>query len=227
MNSTNPSRLQPVGTFAGLPSITWIGILLSLFGINVLNAFFKTFAGDPLTDSQMMVRELIIFGMVAFLLFYILPKEKMDLSSIGLHNRHWGKSLLWAVVLVIVAFAGILGCLEIAKLLGWKFGESKSFSLLSKPVIAFITLRAGVAEEVFMRGYLLERFTTLTGRKWAAFLLSTLPFGILHFPQGYAGILIATVAGAVFALFYFWKRDLKANIIAHFLVDFIPNVLVF
>lgn len=25
---------------------------------------------------------------------------------------------------------------------------------------------------------------------------------------------------------YIWKRDLKANIIAHFIVDFVPNVLI-
>ena len=119
----------------------------------------------------------------------------------------------------------MLACVEFSKFVGWKFGESKSFDLLSKPVITLITIRAGVAEEIFMRGYLLERFTSITGKKWVAFLMSTIPFGLLHYPQGYAGILISTVAGGIFALFYFWKKDLKSNIIAHFLIDFIPNVL--
>ena len=204
---------------------TWIGLFLSMFSITAINLVFKSIFGDQLNDAQMMTREILIFGMVGFLLFYIIPKEKLDLSSIGLHNKQWGRSLLFAVVIFVVCIAALFGCLEICKLLGWKFGESKSFDLLSKPVVAFITLRAGVAEEVFMRGFLLERFTTITGKKWMAFLLSTIPFGLLHYTQGYAGILIATVAGGVLALFYFWKRDLKANIIAHFLIDFIPNVL--
>jgi uncharacterized protein len=72
---------------------------------------------------------------------------------------------------------------------------------------------------------LLERLSAITGKKWIAFLLSTIPFGLLHFHQGYTGILIATVAGGIFALFYFWKKDLKSNIIAHFLIDYIPNVI--
>ncbi|MBL7818033.1 MAG: CPBP family intramembrane metalloprotease [Saprospiraceae bacterium] len=204
---------------------TWIGLLLSMFGITAINETFKYTFGSQLTNGQMMAKESLIFGLVGFLLFYIIPKEKLTLESIGLHNRHWGRSLIWVVIIFIVSIAAILGCLEICKLLGWQFGESKSFDLLSKPVIAFVTLRAGVAEEVFMRGFLLERLTVITGKKWMAFMLSTIPFGLLHYPQGYAGILIATVAGGVLALFYFWKKDLKANIIAHFLVDFIPNVL--
>ena len=206
-------------------SYTWIGIFISLFSITIINLIFKSLYGDQLIDGQMIAKELLIFGMVGFLLFYIIPREKLTIDSIGLHNRHWKKSLFLAAVVFVVCIAAMLICVEFSKLMGWKFGESKSFDLLSKPVIAFITIRAGVAEEIFMRGFLLERFKALTGKKWLAFLLSTIPFGLLHYPQGYAGILISTVAGGVFALFYFWKKDLKSNIIAHFMIDFIPNVL--
>jgi len=206
-------------------SYTWIGIFISLFSITIINLIFKSLYGDQLVDGQMITREVLIFGMVGLLLFYIIPKEKLTLDSIGLHNRDWKKSLMLAAVVFVVCIAAMLVCVEFSKLVGWKFGESKSFDLLSKPVIAFITIRAGVAEEIFMRGFLLERFTAITGKKWMAFLLSTIPFGLLHYPQGYAGILISTVAGGLFALFYFWKKDLKSNIIAHFLIDFIPNVL--
>lgn len=206
-------------------SYTWTGIFISLFSITIINLIFKSLYGDQLVDGQMITREVLIFGMVGLLLFYIIPKEKLTLDSIGLHNRDWKKSLMLAAVVFVVCIAAMLICVEFSKLVGWKFGESKSFDLLSKPVIAFITIRAGVAEEIFMRGFLLERFTAITGKKWMAFLLSTIPFGLLHYPQGYAGILISTVAGGLFALFYFWKKDLKSNIIAHFLIDFIPNVL--
>lgn len=187
-------------------SYTWTGIFISLFSITIINLIFKSLYGDQLVDGQMITREVLIFGMVGLLLFYIIPREKLTLDSIGLHNRDWKKSLMLAAVVFVVCIAAMLVCVEFSKLVGWKFGESKSFDLLSKPVIAFITIRAGVAEEIFMRGFLLERFTAITGKKWMAFLLSTIPFGLLHYPQGYAGILISTVAGGLFALFYFWKR---------------------
>lgn len=204
---------------------TWIGLIISFISISLINYVFKSFFGNQLNNGVMMARELIIFAFVGLLCFFIIPKEGLKLDSIGLHNRHWGKSLLWALGLAIVLFIVLLGCVELSKVFGWKFGESKSFNKLSLPVVAFVTVRAGVAEDIFYRGYLLERLTTITGKKWIALVLSTVPFGLFHYQQGYAGILIATMAGIVLSLFYFWKRDLKANIIAHFLVDFIPNVL--
>jgi len=36
---------------------------------------------------------------------------------------------------------------------------------------------------------------------------------------------IALALGAILSGFYLWRRDLVANMIAHFLVDFIANVV--
>ena len=46
-----------------------------------------------------------------------------------------------------------------------------------------------------------------------------------HFSQGVAGILITFVIGAIATAIYLWKRNLLILIVAHFMVDFIPNVL--
>jgi len=35
----------------------------------------------------------------------------------------------------------------------------------------------------------------------------------------------ALALGAILSAFYLWRRDLVANIIGHFLVDFVANVL--
>jgi len=48
----------------------------------------------------------------------------------------------------------------------------------------------------------------------------------MHFRQGIGGVVIAMAGGLVLSFFYWKRRDLKANIIAHFLVDFIPNILI-
>ena len=205
--------------------ITWLGIVIAYFSITIIVSIFKYFYGPQLTDGIMMARELLIFCVVAFLCFYIIPKEGNKLASIGLHNRNWLKAILWSLGFTVVMVIVLLGFAELCRLLGWSFGESKAFDKLSSFTVTFITIRAGVAEEVFMRGYLLERLTIITGKKWMALLLSSLPFGLLHFTQGIAGIVIATVAGVILSLFYFWKKDLKINIITHFLTDFIPNVL--
>lgn len=42
---------------------------------------------------------------------------------------------------------------------------------------------------------------------------------------GPVNVLVAFTLGGILTLFYLWRRDLVANIIAHFLVDFIANVV--
>ena len=38
-------------------------------------------------------------------------------------------------------------------------------------------------------------------------------------------VVIALVLGIALTFFYLWRRDLVANMIGHFLVDFISNVI--
>jgi membrane protease YdiL (CAAX protease family) len=204
---------------------TVIGLFISYTSITVLNLIFKYFFGNQLTDLTAIARELLILGMVAVVLWIVVKKEKLPLESIGLHARNWKGTWIWALVTVVGCFALAFACILFAQIIGWKFGESKAFDKLSLFAISIIVIRAGVAEEVFMRGFIIERLTTWTGNKYAAAMLSLVPFALLHYSQGYAGILISFVLGGMLTVMYMWRRDLKANIIAHFLVDFIPNVL--
>jgi uncharacterized protein len=167
----------------------------------------------------------VFYQLWHFCVLYVIPKESKTIASIGLHNRNWKQTLWLSVLIAFACILGVLVCIELCKAFGWKFGESKAFVKLSLPVISLITIRAGIAEEIFYRGFLLECIIPFINKKWFAILLSSIPFGLFHYTQGYAGILIATVAGIILSIFYFWKKDLKANIIRYFLVDFIPNVV--
>lgn len=204
---------------------TYLGILISYTTISLVNWLFKTYNGEMLSNSQAVSKELIILGMVGVLFLVIRYGEKQGLDSIGLYRSFFGRSILRALLLAVLSVAGIAVALLLCQQLGWSFGESHTFDELSLWTITLIVIRAGVAEEVFMRGFLLERLSTITGSKWVAAALSLIPFALLHYPgQGWAGVLVSFAAGAILTWFYFWKRDLKANIMAHFLVDFIPNV---
>jgi membrane protease YdiL (CAAX protease family) len=110
--------------------------------------------------------------------------------------------------------------------LGWKVGGEEPGAYKDIPVWVWfiIVLRAGIAEEVFYRGYAIERIQALTGNRWVAVAIPLIIFSSGHFRQGPGGILISFVAGAILTVTYLWKKDLLANIIAHFTVDFIPNV---
>jgi membrane protease YdiL (CAAX protease family) len=92
-------------------------------------------------------------------------------------------------------------------------------------LVTLIVLRAGVVEELFYRGYAIERLQALgLGRFWAA-AVPLIIFAMGHWTGGWANIVIALALGAILAGFYLWHRDLGANMIGHGLVDFIANVL--
>src|SRR5438874_7639097 len=102
---------------------------------------------------------------------------------------------------------------------------SAAFEKLRLWLITLIVLRAGVVEELFYRGYAIERLQAV-GRKpaWAAGIPLVI-FALGHWTGGAANILIALVLGAILSAFYLWRRDLVANMIGHGTVDFIANVL--
>ena len=41
----------------------------------------------------------------------------------------------------------------------------------------------------------------------------------MHYPGGLMNVVVAFTLGGILTLFYLWRRDLVANIIGHFLVD--------
>ena len=204
---------------------TYLGLFISYFSITGISQLFKYLYGPQLSDPQALLRELLIFLMIGIVCLIIYRKEKLTLRSIGLYAGNWKRSLLWALVTIVLCGIALAGSLWISQLLGWEFGTSKAFDKLSLFSIAIIVLRAGIAEEFFFRGYIIERLSAITKNKYAAAVLSLVPFALFHYSQGYAGILVAFTLGAVLTGMYLWKRDLKSNMIAHFTIDFIPNVL--
>ena len=213
-----------------IPTITVLGLVLAFFGAPLLILVFNQYTeGAPLTNELVVTRETGLFLVAGLLLVLITRGEKLCLDSIGLHNKHWGKSLVLALIITISSLALLAGLLGIFQLVGIPFGsggESDRYSQVSLPVITYMVMRAGVIEEICYRGYIIERLEKYTGSQVIYLYLPALIFGLVHYRQGLGGIIIATAAGLLLAFFYVKKRDLKANIIAHFSVDFIPNVLV-
>ena len=210
-----------------IPHYTRIGLFIAFFGATIVILAFDYIAPDPLTNAFVIERELSIFILAGFLILLITNGEELELDSIGLHGRHWGKSILWSLLLFFIFFAVILGCLGLFKLVGISFGQAGSkYDKISLVVLTLMMLRAGVVEEIFYRGYIMERVSKIYNH-WVAYLLiPSFIFGLLHFRQGIGGIIIAFVGGLVIGLFYWKTRDLKATIMAHFMVDYTPNVLV-
>src|SRR5207253_2949597 len=103
--------------------------------------------------------------------------------------------------------------------------SSDLFEKLPLWLITLIVFRAGIVEELFYRGYAIERLR-LIGLGWFwSVAIPLVIFSLGHWSGGAANILIAFAAGLILTGFYLWRRDLVANMIGHGLVDFIANVL--
>ena len=135
-----------------------------------------------------------------------------------------GRWLLWGAGLAVVCFAVLFACLAAFAQFGIHYGQGQTIAR-SLPVILLTVVRAGISEEVFYRGFALERLQAWTGSKWIAAAVTLIIFAGFHYRQGLPGVFLAFTIGAVLTAFYLWKRNLIAAIFGHFLVDFIPNVV--
>ena len=205
---------------------TCIGLFISYFGILLTGLLFKILNGQPLGDGLTIIRELTNFILVGILCWIIINKEGLQLDSIGIRKIAWKQTAIWTIITGLFCFVGLFVCLAIIQAVGWEYGKTKSHVKLSMLTTTLVMLRAGIAEEVFFRGYIYERLRFLFKNKWVAVALTVIPFALLHYTQGLPGIFIALVLGGILTLMYLWKRNLKANMIAHFFIDFIPNVLI-
>src|SRR5881396_373230 len=201
---------------------TWIGLFLSLFAMLVIRYAFVFFVPE-ITFAWTILKETLIWVSAAALLVIIRRGERLPLCSIGLGTARWWMSILWGLVIAVVSAAVVGG---LAYLTGYGHGPgSAAFEKLPLWLITLIVFRAGLVEELFYRGYAIERLRMLgVGRLWSV----TIPlviFSLSHWSGGAANILIALAAGAILTGFYLWRRDLVANMIGHGLVDFVANVL--
>ncbi|HEX3420349.1 MAG TPA: CPBP family intramembrane glutamic endopeptidase [Candidatus Udaeobacter sp.] len=201
---------------------TWAGLAISLFAMVAIRQVFAFFVPET-TFASAILKEAMIWVSALALIVLIRRREHLPLRSIGIGTTRWWKSILWGFVIAIVS-AVVVGAL--AHLTGYGHGPgSAAFEKLPLWLITAIVFRAGVVEELFYRGYSIERLRLVGfGRFWSV----TIPlviFSLGHWSGGAANILIAFAAGLIMTGFYLWRRDLVANMIGHGLVDFVANVL--
>ena len=205
--------------------ITYCGLTIALFSGPVFAALYRGITGENHSNQQLLARELGFLLLVGLLLWIVRTQEKLPFSSIGLQLDKPVKSILRGLVLTVVALIITVGLYFLLQAFGIHLGGNGSSFQPSPWVATLIALRAGIAEEIFYRGYAIERMQSLTGNKWLAVLVPLMIFAATHYRQGLGGIVAAVVLGGVLAFFYLKFRDLIANIIGHFLEDFLLNVI--
>ena len=205
---------------------TAIGLVVSFVGMPIIIGLFSA-TQIPWTIRNVALRELSLFGLAGGLAFIIRNKERLGWESVGLQRPVAGNTALWVLITILGAAFSIAVAFGLIKLLKLSVGSSDSakYELLPLWVLMLAIGRAGFIEEFFYRGYAIERLQSLTGSRVIAAAIPLLLFAIFHYRQGWAGIIIAIMTGAVLTGVYLFKRNLWITITGHFLVDFIPNII--
>jgi membrane protease YdiL (CAAX protease family) len=201
---------------------TWVGLFISLFGFIALRLTFRAFGVSNSITADVW-REFAVWIMAAVLIVLVRFGERLPLKSIGLGTAPWRQSLRFGCILT-----GLCGVTAWIVILFTGYGHGPGSAEFNKEPIWFETLaviRSGIVEELFFRGYAIERLESIGSGRVLSAAIPLAIFAAAHWTGGIPNIIIALVVGAVLTLFYMWRRDLVANMIGHGLSDFLGLVL--
>jgi membrane protease YdiL (CAAX protease family) len=208
-----PSRVRP---------ITYLGLFIALFGMLLVRQLVNHLWPEAAVTSAILKEAgMWLVGMA--LIAIVIRGEDLPLSSIGLSMGRARKSVLWGLLIAVICFVVAGGLISVTHYNGGEAG--KAMGKLPLWLVTSIVIRAGAVEELCYRGYAIERLHLLGLPRIVAAAIPLIIFGVGHWTGGGANIVIALALGGILAAFYLWRRDLVANMIGHFVVDFTANVV--
>jgi membrane protease YdiL (CAAX protease family) len=138
---------------------------------------------------------------------------------------HNPRSLLWDIPVAIVLCAVLLFVVTplITRVL-WKTGWSSSTGIAPHGAAEIalwfaVCISAGICEETVFRGYLQQQIAGWTGNDFIGLFGQAAIFGLCHAYQGWHNVALISVWGCVFGAFVYWRKGLRANMIAHTVLD--------
>ncbi|HEY5406631.1 MAG TPA: CPBP family intramembrane glutamic endopeptidase [Ginsengibacter sp.] len=211
-----------------------IGILLLLFLISLIGStWFLDFLGLSAINASVFFTSRMLYWLCLGLLWlYSVKIEKQDLLIWKERNYNILNYLLSIVVIFFVLMAGMLLIQGILAFTGFS-KQSKTLNQIAiilkanKPLLVFTALTAGVVEEFIMRGYIQPRLEIIFKNSYAAIIISSLLFGLLHYKYGtFVNVAGPVFIGFVFAFYYWRYRNIKVLIVCHFLWDVASLLLI-
>lgn len=108
-----------------------------------------------------------------------------------------------------------------------EFSEILPTTKKEKKLWNYVSITAGITEEIIYRGFLIFALAFLFPNFsiWLIVLLSSLLFGLAHTYQGLVtGVLRTTVFGIIFSILYIGLGSILPLIVFHFLIDYFAQL---
>jgi membrane protease YdiL (CAAX protease family) len=182
------------------------------------------------------------FGVpLALLVIFIIYRwKKLPIKSLGFYKpKSWLKIVL--IGLIVGIFYQIFDTFVLASVYEWLgFGVvdlsgydsivGNNSMLLLFLIVSWTT--AGLGEELIYRSFLLEHigvfFEDSKAKELISLSISSILFGLLHFPQGIVGIISTGIAGFIFGLVYLkTNRNIWAAYFAHAITDTVGVLIIY
>jgi membrane protease YdiL (CAAX protease family) len=196
-----------------------VGLLLNLF---LALAPLGTWGDRIFGKTHLIGHEVFWWCAVLVMLGYVGLVEHRRMSSIGF-RRPRVLDLVLAVAVGILMVVGIMVIYFVVfPALHLKMNSAVMGSLMATPFWYrfMLVTRAAVAEEILFRGYPIERLQELTGSRTVAGILSCAAFTYAHLAGwGWAQLIVAGYGGVLLTILYLWRRNLWANMLAHWIAD--------
>jgi membrane protease YdiL (CAAX protease family) len=178
--------------------------------------------------ASLVAREGVYWAITVLLLIFVVTAERRPLSSIGLRVPTWktfvvglGAGLLMTAIIAVI-YLVIYPLAHVPV----DIGKGTPTAALPYWLNVAIVCRAAVFEEVFYRGFAIERLAELTGSRYLAAAISLVAFTLAHLSAwGWMHLLVAGAGGVVLTVLYLLRRDLACNMLAHFVTDGIGFLL--
>jgi membrane protease YdiL (CAAX protease family) len=194
--------------------------LIIVFGVEfVLRDFLLPANASDISVGLALVGEWVT---LAFLVFLWVPKvEKKNWKSLGfgrfkLRHLKWG-ILVYLLVLVVSSISSyLLGYVGLSSLRSLQ-PLLQGYGLIT---LVGLFLTGTFLEEVFYRGYLIERITILTKHTWIAGVSSWLLFTLVHLKFfGFGPTIDTSVISAALVLLYLKEKSIWPCIVVHGIND--------
>jgi len=175
-------------------------------------------ASDIHIGMALVVEWLILLALLAF---WIPKVEGHNLRSVGFGKLKWRHLLMGVLTYLMLMIVWIGGgfALNAVGLEGLR-SLQPMIREHSFPILFSLFLTGTFLEEVFYRGYLIERLTSLTGKRWLAGLVSWIAFTFVHLKFfGLGPTLDVGILSAGLVILYLKERSIWPCIVVHGIND--------
>lgn len=178
----------------------------------------RLFRESPAIGIQLLL-QLLYCGLAGFIVWFVRRVEHLPLQSIGVRRPSWS-TVAWAVWVAVVALYVLpIVTTPLVNVLGDEGLEAGVQRLVAIPgwFRVQLAVTGAAVEETLYRGYAVERLAAITGRAWLGGAIACVAFALAHIPWWGIGFALGADLpfGILMTVFYLWKRNLPANILAH------------